>query len=660
MIHIASSPGTDQIRAMPTLTIFQLCSSRLAHITFISMAIILCYAGGLDSDFLFDDGPNLDALVHIQGAGIFTSDFWEFVLSGGAGPTGRPISLFTFALQADFWPDSSRAFKLVNLLLHCLNASLIYLICRLLTGVLNTSRTQGTVIALACALIWGLHPVHTSSVLYAIQRMALLSNCFMLTGIFLHLKLRLNYSHHRHQLILLTINLGLTGLLALFSKENAPSLVFYLLVIEHTLLVSQPVHSGLKYWRYLFLWLPVVLVILLPLFFLEKLQGGFAASFDFSMTERLLTESRILWQYLSVLLLPTTGAMGLFHDITVSTSLFAPLTTMFSIAAWLAFLCLALVYQGKNRLLLFGLLWFWSGHVVESTLLPLELFFHHRNYLAFMGLVFCAIVGFVNTLPAALGSYRVKLLIGAFYVLMLFLNTTRISMLWSEPLELSQRWYEADPDTQRNAEFHAIELAKINPAGEILAARIFSRAIENTDDSFRLMLNLMTLACVNGEVPGPDKDSILKQVTQIGPESRDIVSPMQQLVTLSINDQCPPYDPVFLETLLTLLVAQTEGRDKGMFQFDLARLASHDNNSQSMLELLDQAYRNTADSGLLFNSALQLINQERYDEALVIIDEAIQDTLENNNIRTGTRSSKLQVLYAMRDDAVALQAESGK
>ena len=645
---------------MPTVTSLQLSSSKIAHITFISTAIILCYASGLDSDFLFDDGPNLDALVHIQGAGIFTSDFWEFVLTGGAGPTGRPVSLFTFALQADSWPGSSWAFKLVNLLLHCLNAGLVYLICNLLTRVLNTSTTQGTVIALACALIWGLHPVHTSSVLYTIQRMALLSNGFMLAGIFLHLKLRLDYPHHRHHLILLTSNLGITGLLALFSKENAPSLVFYLLVLEYTLLASQPVNSNLKIWRYLFLWLPVLLTILLPLFFFEKLQSGFATSFDFSMTERLLTESRILWQYLAVLLLPTTGAMGLFHDITVSSSLFTPVTTLLSIAAWLTLLCLALVYQGKHRLLLFGLLWFWAGHVVESTLLPLELFFHHRNYLAFMGLLFIAVVSFVIALPAALGNHRVKLLLGMFYVLMLCLNTTRIGMLWSTPLELSYRWYEADPDTQRNAEFHAIELAKTNSTGEILAARVFSRAIENTDDSFRLMLNLMTLACVNGEVPGPDKDSILKQVMQIGPESRDIVSPMQQLVTLSINDQCPPYDPVFLETLLTLLVAQTEGRDKGMFQFDLARLASHDNNSQRMLELLDQAYRNTADSGLLFNSALQLINQERYDEALVIIDEAIQNTLENNNIRTGTRSSKLQVLYGMRDDAVALQAESGK
>jgi hypothetical protein len=83
-----------------------LAENRYLQIGVILLATWLVYFPGLDSLFLFDDGPNLSALAHIQGASLFSPDFWEFVFAGEAGPTGRPVSLFTFALQANAWPDN--------------------------------------------------------------------------------------------------------------------------------------------------------------------------------------------------------------------------------------------------------------------------------------------------------------------------------------------------------------------------------------------------------------------------------------------------------------------------------------------------------------------------------------------------------------------------
>jgi hypothetical protein len=134
------------------------------------------FARAVHSPFLFDDSQNLDALAHIRGESVFSPGFWEFVLGGNAGPTGRPISLFSFALQADSWPYSPAAFKSVNLIIHGLDASLVYLICLQLTKVMKLEESDAWKIALFTSLIWALHPVHSTVILYTVQRMALLSN----------------------------------------------------------------------------------------------------------------------------------------------------------------------------------------------------------------------------------------------------------------------------------------------------------------------------------------------------------------------------------------------------------------------------------------------------------------------------------------------------
>ena len=162
-------------------------------------------------------------------------------------------------------------------------------------------------------------------------------------GIYGHLVLRLGaVKSDTHRAALLTLSLALTGLLALFSKENAPTLVFYLLVLEYTLLHDIPTGRTLKQWHAACLWLPAVILLLLPLVFLGRLQIDYANHTDFTMVERLLTQARVLREYLAVLLLPTTGATGIFHDIPVSISLFSPFTTFIAIAARIVLLLLVM------------------------------------------------------------------------------------------------------------------------------------------------------------------------------------------------------------------------------------------------------------------------------------------------------------------------------
>ena len=59
------------------------------------------------------------------------------------------------------------------------------------------------------------------------------------------------------------------------------------------------------------------------------------------------------------------------------------------------------------------------------------------------------------------------------YSLLLIFQTYSISSLWHDPLRLSESWYVADPDTSRNAEFYAMNLAQRDLDGQLQAALLY-------------------------------------------------------------------------------------------------------------------------------------------------------------------------------------------
>ena len=152
--------------------------------------LIVClgvYWAGLGGPLLFD------SKVALEKNPEFLFDPAEFnqwrvaVLSSASGPTGRPVSMLTLAINYalaggvdPFW------FKLGNLLLHCLIGSLIFLLLRRLqrsSAVWQRTLGASGAVPLLAAAIWLLHPLQLSSVLYTVQRMEQLSTLFILLGL---------------------------------------------------------------------------------------------------------------------------------------------------------------------------------------------------------------------------------------------------------------------------------------------------------------------------------------------------------------------------------------------------------------------------------------------------------------------------------------------
>jgi tetratricopeptide (TPR) repeat protein len=108
----------------------------------------------------------------------------------------------------------------------------------------------------------------------------------------------------------------------------------------------------------------------------------------FTPLQRLLTEPRVLIFYLSQLFYPVPTRLSIEHHVPVSTSLFSPWTTLPSILMVMVLIVIGIALMRKRPIISFAILFFFLNHLIESTVIGLELIFEHRNYLPSLFLFF--------------------------------------------------------------------------------------------------------------------------------------------------------------------------------------------------------------------------------------------------------------------------------
>jgi tetratricopeptide (TPR) repeat protein len=105
---------------------------------------------------------------------------------------------------------------------------------------------------------------------------------------------------------------------------------------------------------------------------------------EFTITQRFLTQFRVLIHYVSLIFLPLPSRLNLDYDFALSQSLINPISTLFAMLAIIGMIASALCLAKKERLISFCILWFVANHLIESSILPLAIIFEHRNYLPSM------------------------------------------------------------------------------------------------------------------------------------------------------------------------------------------------------------------------------------------------------------------------------------
>lgn len=447
----------------------------------------LVYWAGVGGAFFFDDGPSI-----LQAPGIRMTELsWESLrqawYSGGAGPTGRPIAQLSFAFNHYFSGFNPHAFKLTNLAIHGLCTLLVYLVARRLFERLpGLTSPQGAAWgAVAVAGLWLLHPLQLLPVLHVVQRMSSLSALWLLAAFWLHMLGRAQAGPKGAVYLLLAW--GLAWPLSILSKESGALLPVFVLSWE--LLIRKPAVGRLDGFARIYLIL-LTLVVLSALFYLGTPRSAWLWSGyefrPFTLTQRLWTEARVLWFYVGLALLPRGPAFGIYHDdIALSTDWLTPATTLPAVLGWGAVLVLVWRLRRPAPLVAFGLSWFLAGHLLESTILPLEIAHEHRNYLPLLGLLIAAAAGLSQALAWGWMKPRSAGLITAFALLYLAATTAVRAHQFGDELRRSLLEAQYHPASARAQLAAGVALASV-PEAAVAGSTAYTMARASLEQATHL------------------------------------------------------------------------------------------------------------------------------------------------------------------------------
>jgi tetratricopeptide (TPR) repeat protein len=448
----------------------------------------LAYQPGLGGSLHFDDAPNLSWLGQVaQGNDAFTH-----VMGGRAGPLGRPLALASFVPEAYAWPDLPNVFLRTNILLHLVNGLLVAWLGLRLARQLRRTSVEATWISALCACLWVSLPLLASSTLLVVQRMNLLSATFLLGGLIGYLAARETLDRRpRLAMLGMTASLVVGGMLSILAKENGALLPLYALAFEVTLAPRACVRYSRFWlvWRLVFLWLPLCA---LTWYLATRLpySDGTIRFRQFSGADRLLTEAHILWEYLRQALLPQPQALGPYHDAHAIYRDWINPTTLFACGSLLGTAALAVALRRRAPLFTFATVWFLLGHSLESTTLPLELYFEHRNYLPVFGPAFALVAGLAQ-LPTR--ARRVICFALPCYLALLLFNLHSVSSLWGHAELASILWLENQPDSLRATQTRARHLQLAGKSDEAIA--LAERFLARHPEESALRIQTVHLAC---------------------------------------------------------------------------------------------------------------------------------------------------------------------
>lgn len=589
-------------------------------VLFVLLFAALGYSPGLGGPLIHDDLTNL-GLVLVDVAG--PAQAIDVSLSNGSGPLLRPLANFSFLVNYLVAGDGAFSFKLVNLLLHVISALLVYL----LIAELHAAATRATKpkhpagFALFIAAIWMAHPLHVSTVLYVVQRMTILSGIFSLGALVIlarSLREPLSPTGQLRRSIAFLMLVG-AGVL---SKENAaltPLLGLPVAMLCCTAQVKRFVRDHAVLLS-VSIALPVLVGTVGLAWKLESILAGYGYR-NFTLVERLASESVILWKYLAFAAAPFPGWMQFFWDHEPVRQISDPIVLL-AIASWLASFGIALACFRRSRLPLFCLLWFLLGHLMESSILPLELAYEHRNYLPLVGPIMLACAGLhwigrrvtFDTRTAALAVLSVLMLL-----------TGMRAFIWSSHSRLVAHEVKVSPSSLR-AQVNSLTIAVQERRWDAVQHKI--QTLRNLDPSGGWQGTLQLMSHCHGDPTPIDSESLRQELI---PSALDVRAKrgVQQLVTFENQVGCltrAGLSPVeLLGQLAQTAVKQGVAATAAEYEYMAASLAWNRGDIQSSAKHIRRSIELAPEVSepweRLISIELALGNSESASRALVELEE---------------------------------------
>ena len=552
------------MNVVPPLTMRSGGDRNVAWLALAGLALLtlLAYWPSLHGGYLFDDSVYFADNPDVHVTTLRLGDWVRAARSqSGVNPLVRPLSALTFAANYylsgvdPFWP------KLTNVCIHLLNGWLLFLLLRELFELHALVQTSNTPHALAAAIIagaWLLLPINLSGVAYVSQRMEELATLFAFLGLFWYFRARRAQYMGTGSASMLWGSLALCTALGLTAKEDAALLPLYSACAEYAITGFRE-RSGKASRAALWTHFAVLIVPLVAglVWIAPRVLHGVSSYRNFTIAQRLLTEPRVLVEYIHWTLLPSLNSLTFYHDdLTASEGLLAPPTTLLAILVLLVLLGVAIRVRKTRPLFCLGILWFFAGHSMTATIVPLELVFEHRNYFPSAGLLLAA-ASLLALEPGMRLPVAKTVIVSGFIALFAFTTFLR-AQEWSDPIGLAYSEALKRPDSPR-AQY---ELARILiiAAGEDRESPLIVQATEVLERNAYLpnsgITPLQALIYVNGRAHRPIDprwwQAIIAKLRDRAPSASDI-SALIFLFRCQMRGDCPVQKQEMLDAFGTAL-----------------------------------------------------------------------------------------------------------
>ena len=400
-------------------------------------------------------------------------------------------------------------------------------------------------------------------VLLIVQRMESLAQTFVFCGLILYMHGREKQSQSLGGWLWIFDGLIACTGVGLLCKESAAELPFYALLVEFILLGFAHGDRTLRIKLVIFFILVLGIPFVIGIVWLSPwlLSGHAFDGRPFTLTERLLTESRVLWNYIRWTFAPNLSELSLYHDdFLISRSWLQPTTTLLAIVGLVGVAITAFLVRHRRPLCALGLLLFLSAHALTATFIPLELVYEHRNYFASFGL-FLSVVD-LALLATPRGSMRalsrvVVLAIVAMFSLLTFLRANE----WSNPIRFSLSEAEKNPHSPR-AQYDAgltyTVLSRYDPTSPFIeqAHTRFTQAAAIAGSSILPEQGLIMLAARTNVAADPNIWDSMRNKLTTQPLGVQDFSALTSLVGCARKENCHLDNGQLLETFLTALKAR--------------------------------------------------------------------------------------------------------
>ncbi|WP_051176324.1 hypothetical protein [Luteimonas mephitis] len=476
---------------------------------------------GLGGGFLLDDTPTIgnNAAVHVAtlDAGSLQRAAYSFAAGGGS----RALPMLTFAI--DYWRAGldPAAFKSTNIAIHALTTLALAGLLRLLLTLAGWPARRAGYGAIALTLAWAIHPLQVSSVLYVVQRMQTMGTLLLVLALYAYLKMRQAQmaGERSRQYGVLS---GLCWVLALACKEDSALLPAYTLALELTVLrfrAARPDFAkaiGRLYLATSLLGIAIFLFYVVPHYWSWDAYAGR----NFSSSERLLTQARVLCMYLGQILWPLPSHMPFYYDdLQPSRGLLHPWTTLPALLLVFGLLALAWRLRARRPLFALGIFLFFAGHAISSNVIGLELAFEHRNHFPLIGAVLALSDLFVAAAARLRLSSRATGLACVAILVALGGGTLWRAQAWGSPVGFAEYGTRLAPASERAwinlCEIH-FELSGNRPGDPH-----FAKALDTCGKGAQIpygatnLTNLVVLKTIDGSVRQSDWDQLFERMGQV-------------------------------------------------------------------------------------------------------------------------------------------------